>query len=87
MFTEEDLALIKQAQSEQIANPTRAGVNSESAFVYNRLISVNVNLATRYWNHVCRREKFGDEVADNNEYTLKCIDNGIELPTWATYGT
>jgi hypothetical protein len=87
MFTEEELVLIRQAQAEQIANPTLAGVNTESSFVYNRLISVNVNLATRYWNHICRRTSFNDEVADNNQIKLKRIDDGFEMPAWGIWGT
>ena len=87
MFTEEELTLIRQAQAEQIANPAHSGANTESAFVYNRLISVNVNLATRYWNHICRRASFNDEVADNNQIKLKRIDEGFEMPAWGTWGT
>ena len=87
MFTEDELTLIRQAQTEQIANPTRACVNTESSFVYNRLISVNVNLATRYWNHICRRASFNDEAADNNQIKLKRIDAGFSMPAWGTSGT
>lgn len=87
VFTKEELALIRLVQETQLANPTRAVVNSESAFVYNRLLTLNVNLATRYWNHVCRRSKFNDVAVDNNERALKCIDNGTEMPSWGTHGT
>lgn len=83
-----EIELILEAQRAQIAKPTRACVNSESAFVAQRLRDAgHIDLAKRYWNSVCsRRADFGEEVAEN-EKILKKIDSGFVMPDWGTYGT
>lgn len=74
----------------QIAKPTRAVVNSESAFVKDRLNKLGeYELAKSYWNWVCmNRTKpvFGDEVMALQDQ-LNVIDKQSTMPSWGTYGT
>jgi hypothetical protein len=83
-----EVELILEAQKAQLTKPTLACVNSESAFVAQRLRDAgHTDLASRYWSYVCGCGKdFGDEVAEN-EKKLKEIDNGFVMPSWGTYGT
>lgn len=83
-----EVELILAAQKAQLANPTRACVNSESAFVAQRLRDAgHSDLAKRYWSYVCRcGAGFGAEV-EENEKKLKEIDNGFVMPEWGTKGT
>ena len=49
-----DTKLLKSVLKEQIANPCKAIVNSESAFVKDKLIKAgHDNLANAYWKWVC----------------------------------
>lgn len=89
MVSDSDIALVIEAQYAQLASPNRAVVNSESSFVAQRLRDAgHYQLATRYWNYVCRVGglDFGDEVR-SNEVKLKSIDNEYAMPAWGTYGT
>jgi hypothetical protein len=84
-----EVELIIEAQEAQLAKPTRACVNSESAFVAQRLRDAgHTDLAKRYWSMVCSSSKnvFG-EVVRANEEKLKQIDNGFVMPAWGTKGT
>lgn len=84
-----EIELIIEAQEAQLAKPTRACVNSESAFVAQRLRDAgHHDLAKRYWNYVCRcgKDEFGDVVRANEE-KLKEIDRGFVMPDWGTKGT
>jgi hypothetical protein len=85
-----EISLIIEAQEAQLAKPTRACVNSESAFVAQRLRDAgHVDLAKTYWsNVVCSSKKdfFGPIVAEN-ELKLKEIDKGFTMPEWGYKGT
>lgn len=84
-----EIELIIEAQEAQLAKPTRACVNSESAFVAQRLRDAgHLDLAKRYWSMACSSSKsaFG-EVVRANEEKLKQIDNGFVMPDWGTKGT
>lgn len=81
--------IVIAAQRAQLENPTRACVNSESAFVQQRLCDQGFNeLAKQYWSFVCggKDPGFSDEVKEN-EKKLKMIDKQFEMPSWGTYGT
>jgi hypothetical protein len=88
----EMITFILEAQEAQLANPTRACVNSESAFVADRLRSMgHKELAKTYWSWVCSFRstdslKFGWKVYDN-ELKLKQIDAGFTMPEWGYKGT
>jgi hypothetical protein len=81
--------IVIAAQRAQLEKPTRACVNSEAAFVADRLRAQGFNeLAKQYWNFVCggKDPGFSDEVKEN-EKKLKEIDKGFTMPDWGTYGT
>lgn len=75
----------------QVARPTRAVVNSEGRFVFDKLNEIGLNeLASRYWRWYCGRvdvefEADQDVVALTRK--LKAIDAGISMPNWGTRGT
>ena len=88
-------AVLKQAMREQIANPARAVVNGESAFVRERLERAGeFYLARQYWNWVCMGRVwdqdlmalFDSEVVELQSQ-LNAIDQAIQLPDWAHKGT
>lgn len=79
------------AMKAQLAKPNRAVVNSETAFVKDRLYDMGEkDLAKEYWNWNCGRwednPKFGPEVQEL-QTQLRNIDKGITMPEWGTYGT
>lgn len=88
--------LIAAAQSQQLAKPARAVVNSESAFVADILRKQgHTDLAKEYWNWVCSsvsndpikgKERFGAEVYEQY-IQLRAIDAQQSMPSWGTYGT
>lgn len=88
--------IIAQAQREQLKNPTRAVVNSEAAFVMQRLRNEGYfEIAASYWSWTCRfassdpdkgPQEFGQEVYDL-QLKLRSIDMGVSMPAWGTYGT
>lgn len=81
--------IVIAAQRAQLEKPTRACVNSEAAFVAQRLRDQGFNeLSKQYWNFVCggKDPGFSDEVKEN-EKKLKEIDKGFTMPEWGTYGT
>ena len=82
--------IIAEAQRKQLEKPTRAVVNSESAFVAQRLRDEgHVDVSKKYWSWVCGGKSpdvFGEEVYEL-EMKLKEIDAGVSMPSWGTYGT
>lgn len=89
------VALLKQLMREQLANPNRACVNSEAAFVRSRMEEAGeFYIARQYWNWTCGSrfvapdvlELFDEEVQDLAQ-KLRAIDLQTELPDWATRGT
>jgi hypothetical protein len=74
----ENVQFLIQAMKEQIASPARAVVNSESAFVKDRLYKMGQeDLGAQYWSWVCSANRntpvFGDEVMELQR-KLKEID-------------
>ena len=82
--------IVANAQRLQLEKPTRAVVNSEAAFVAQRLRNDGyTGIAARYWSWVCsgaRTDEFGSEVTEL-QAKLKQIDDGVSMPSWGTYGT
>lgn len=88
--------IIAEAQRRQIKNPTRACVNSEAAFVAQRLRNEGyVEISAAYWSWTCRSAsrseeqgslEFGKEVFELQKQ-LRAIDAGFNMPSWGTYGT
>lgn len=91
MVSQEDLSILAEVLQAQVDKPTRAVVNSESAFVYNKLRKLNhIKLADQYWGWVCsypRTSLFFDDKIDKLQSDLDKIDKKITMPTWGTYGT
>ncbi len=86
-----NVAVLIEVLKEQIANPARACVNSESAFVKDKLNKRGeTELATAYWNWVCMYQRdlpvFGEEVLALQRQ-LTAIDKQQTMPSWGTYGT
>ncbi len=86
-----NLTVLIEVMKEQIAKPTRAVVNSESAFVMDKLNSRGeYELAKAYWNWVCSSGRdtaiFGEEVMELQKQ-LRAIDKQSTMPAWGTYGT
>jgi hypothetical protein len=85
------IAKLVEAMKAQIVKPTRAVVNSECAFVMERLYKMDEpSLAAQYWNWTCSdwksNPKFGDEVQEL-QTQLRAIDAQSTMPSWGTYGT
>lgn len=83
--------VLVEAMKAQVAKPTRAVVNSECAFVMNRLYDMKEpELAKEYWNWTCSSwetdPKFGPEVQEL-QAQLRAIDKTVSMPAWGTYGT
>lgn len=88
--------IIAEAQRKQLEKPTRAVVNSEAAFVAQRLRNEGYSgIAARYWSWTCKSLcsdpergplEFGQEVWELQR-KLKEIDRGCDMPAWGTYGT
>ena len=88
-----DIDIIIEAQTAQIAKPARALVNSECAFVSDKIThSYNrPELAKEYWRWVCSEARhgslqYGQEVLDQYN-TLRKIDAGQTMPEWGYKGT
>lgn len=88
--------IIAEAQRKQIEKPTRACVNSEAAFVAQRLRNEGyVEISAAYWSWTCAfaslgeqqgPDRFGQEVFELQKQ-LRAIDAGFNMPSWGTYGT
>jgi hypothetical protein len=86
----ENIEMLARLIKWQIAEPARAVVNSEAAFVKNKLeVLGEVALAKQYWSWVCSGAKPGYFPAeiDTLQSELKKIDAGVSMPAWGTYGT
>ena len=86
-----NLAVLISAMKAQVAKPNRAIVNSECAFVKDRLYDANEpQLAKEYWNWTCgdwkNNPKYGPEVQEL-QTQLRAIDAQSTMPSWGTYGT
>lgn len=82
--------VVAEAIKAQVQKPTRAVVNSEAAFVAQRLRNDGyTGVAARHWSWSCgheNREEFGDEIYEL-QMQLNEIDRGVSMPAWGTYGT
>ena len=84
--------IIAEAQRKQLAKPARAVVNSECAFVANRLRTEGYfETAAAYWAWSCGSataigNNFSQEVKDLQQQ-LRAIDAGQTMPYWGTHGT
>jgi len=88
--------IVFDAQAEQLANPARACVNSESAFVTDRIRAAGYgDLAKSYWSWVCSSPERNPEQAVKafgvecyEQYVkLREIDKGFTMPEWGYKGT
>jgi hypothetical protein len=88
--------IVFDAQAEQLAKPAKACVNSESAFVTDRIRAAGYDeLAKSYWSWVCSSPErnpaqavkaFGVECYE--QYVkLREIDKGFTMPEWGYKGT
>jgi hypothetical protein len=88
----DDNEILAAAQQEQLVNPRRSVVNSESAFVANRLSAAGyTQLANRYWNWITmpqasKNPGFSDEVLELQKQ-LDAIDQQVSMPSWGHRGT
>lgn len=94
-YTPEKIETIVAAQEKQLANPARAVVNSEGAFVKDTIQKTDFPLSQVYWCFVCSFSgnstsvndmKFGKEVFDN-QVALHAIDKTVTMPSWGYAGT
>lgn len=90
MTTTINFEAIANAITEQIKNPARAVVNSESAFVHGRLQRAGFSKeASVYWNwSVGMGSKY--EIPANVvelQKKLEAIDAGVSMPDWGYSGT
>jgi hypothetical protein len=88
--------IVFDAQAEQLAKPARACVNSESAFVAERIRDAGyAELSKSYWSWVCSSPErnpaqavkaFGVECYEQY-IQLREIDKGFTMPEWGYKGT
>jgi hypothetical protein len=87
--------LLKQLMREQVANPARACVNSETTVVRMRMEQAGeFYIARQYWDWACGSQfvnpdvlvLFDQEVVALQKQ-LQAIDQAIQLPEWAHAGT
>jgi hypothetical protein len=79
------------AMRAQLAKPARAIVNSECAFVADRLRTMGEHdLAKEYWSWTCssweQNPKYGREVQEL-QTQLRAIDKQYTMPEWGYKGT
>ena len=88
--------IVYEAQAAQLLAPARACVNSEAAFVADRIRDAgHAELSKSYWSWVCSSPErdpvqavkaFGVECYD--QYVqLRTIDKGCVMPEWGYKGT
>lgn len=73
----------------QIAKPARAGCNSESGFVVDKLRNAGFyEEADIYWSYACSAgtKPIDPEIAELHA-KLREIDKAVKLPAWSTHGT
>lgn len=88
------MEIIINAIKAQLASPARAGINSEAAFVRERIErQAGELMARRYWSWAisaavwrAANPVFG-KLAVTLQLELDAIDDSTSLPSWATYGT
>lgn len=89
-LTDQQYQLLAKMLKWQAAEPARAVVNSEAAFVKFKLQTLGeVALAKQYWSWVCGGCKpgvFPTDVEDLQQ-ALEEIDSKSSIPSWGTYGT
>ena len=88
--------IVFAAQAQQLLKPARACVNSECAFVADKIRDAgHPELAKAYWSWVCSHpegnpakavEKFGVECYEQY-IQLREIDKGFTMPEWGYKGT
>ena len=88
--------IVFEAQAAQLLNPAKACVNSEAAFVADRIREAGYpELAKSYWSWVCQTPErdpvnavkaFGVECY-NQYIQLREIDKGFTMPEWGYKGT
>ena len=84
--------IILKVMQEQLANPYKAGVNHESAFVASKLRNMGFNEESqKYWGWSCSYNQptpdwVTDEILDIQN-KLSAIDKRYTIPAWGTYGT
>lgn len=88
--------IVFEFQAAQLANPTRACVNSESAFVTDKIRDAGYpELAKSYWSWVCSAPErnpveavkaFGVECYEQY-IQLRAIDKGFTMPEWGYKGS
>lgn len=90
MTDQEICTIIAQAQRAQLAKPARAVVNSETAFVSDRITDAGYpEIASKYWSWSCRREfavGYNEEVRELQQQLI-ALSNRDVMPAWGTYGT
>ena len=88
--------IVFEAQAAQLLKPARACVNSESAFVTDRIRAAgHAELAKSYWSWVCSSPERNPEQAVKafgvecyEQYVqLREIDKGFAMPEWGYKGT
>lgn len=88
--------IVFDAQATQLLNPAKACVNSEAAFVTDRIRAAGYDeLAKSYWSWVCSSPErdpvnavkaFGVECYEQY-IQLRAIDKGFTMPEWGYKGT
>lgn len=79
---------IVSAQLEQYANPKRSVVNSEHAFVVDKLRNIGLhNEAQLYWTHICNRRQSIDDPEINRLVVLLDGLSQCNMPQWGIKGT
>ncbi len=89
-LTDQQCQLLAKLMKWQAAEPARATVNSEAAFVKNKLeVLGEVALAKFYWSWFCAGCKPGVFPTDIEvlQKALNEIDAGASMPTWGMFGT
>ena len=84
--------VILAAMAEQLKKPARATVNSEAAFVRERLFKLGFDKeANAYWLWFCSfkspRPDWVTEEISSMQMQLNKIDKRQTMPEWGTYGT
>jgi hypothetical protein len=90
MTEQEVCEIIAKAQRQQLAKPANACVNSEAAFVEERIQEMGYkDIASKYWSWHCKHDfttGYNEEVRELQKQ-LVAIDKRFEMPAWGTYGT
>jgi hypothetical protein len=83
--------IILAAIKAQTAKPAKAIVNSEAAFVQDRLQDQGyLELSKQYWRWVCTQKKVGGiftEEVSEAQAVLDSLNSKSVMPSWGTYGT